>query len=367
VYSYEEVPRSEVSLAVLRAVERAREFRRHDLGVNPQVRFFRKFGGLDPRKYFGETFTHELDLRGCYNTQTRTIWVNAELSPAQAASTYSHEVRHAYQERVGCAGIDREGDARRYQRQAREAITWFEAMPEAFRWTDKRLLRTPKYPEARPQTRTLSVEKRTVTAQTAQTRAFTEGSQRKIRGYAVVWDAISQPLGGGFTESFQKGAFSKYLRSGQPIKALWNHNSDMPLGSTRNGTLLVWEDEYGLRYEIILPDTSWAADAWEAVSSGLVDGTSFGFFVIRDHWGKRDGRPHRTVTEAKLLEVSPTPFPAYEATTAEAASATKRSLPFSMGQLRAALYRRHFNIPSGREGDHEIIRRAINVLERIAG
>jgi HK97 family phage prohead protease len=214
------------------------------------------------------------------------------------------------------------------------------------------------------ESRQLPMERRTVAATTA--RAVMEGGKKKIRGYAVVWDAVSVELGGGFTESFARGAFRKSLEGGQVIKALWNHNSDMPLGSTANKTLVLREDDYGLWYEITPPATTWARDALEAVASGLVDGTSFGFITVKDEWGTRNGKRHRTVLEAKLLEISPTPFPAYGATTAEAASTfSRRSVDLDLNELKAALYRRKINHRATRERDYWIIRQAITALENL--
>jgi HK97 family phage prohead protease len=134
-----------------------------------------------------------------------------------------------------------------------------------------------------------------------------------ITGYAARFDKLSVPLW-GFREKIARGAFAKSLRE-ETIKALWNHNSDMVLGSTKNSTLRLWEDDKGLRFELELPDTSWGRDAQESIRRGDVDGVSFGFETRKDQWeGEDDKNVVRTLLDVRLIEISPTPFPAYPQT-----------------------------------------------------
>jgi HK97 family phage prohead protease len=139
-----------------------------------------------------------------------------------------------------------------------------------------------------------------------------EDEQPKIRGYAAKFEKLSQDLG-GFKEKIQRGAFAKSIRE-SVVKALWNHNSDLVLGSTRNGSLKLWEDEVGLRFELETPVTTWGRDAMESIKRGDVDGVSFGFSVNKDgeKWEEDDKKSViRTLTDVRLFEISPTPFPAY--------------------------------------------------------
>jgi len=150
-----------------------------------------------------------------------------------------------------------------------------------------------------------------------------DGQGPTIAGYAIVFDAWSNVMadsrGRKFRERFAPAAFDRVLASGADIHALWNHNDDMPLGRTRNGTLRVAKDRQGVRFELTPPNTSWGADAVESIRSGIVSGMSFGFVAHReggDTWAKPgvDGVAERTVLDADLLEVSPVTFPAYPAT-----------------------------------------------------
>lgn len=150
----------------------------------------------------------------------------------------------------------------------------------------------------------------------------TEDGKRSINGYAVKWEQLSEKLGYffRFREKFAKGAFVDSLRNDKQ-KALWNHNSDFVLGSTKSGTLSLVEDEIGLRFNIDLPENTWGKDAYESIKRGDVDGVSFGFKKEVDEWDESDpDNVIRTIKKAKLFEVSPTPFPAYPQTEVQARS-----------------------------------------------
>ncbi|HOJ78414.1 MAG TPA: HK97 family phage prohead protease [Bacillota bacterium] len=150
----------------------------------------------------------------------------------------------------------------------------------------------------------------------------TEDGKRSIYGYAVKWEQPSEELGYffPFREKFAKGAFADSLRNDKQ-KALWNHNSDFVLGSTKSGTLSLSEDETGLRFNIVLPENTWGKDAYESIKRGDVDGVSFGFKKEVDEWDESDpDNIIRTIKKAKLFEVSPTPFPAYPQTEVQARS-----------------------------------------------
>lgn len=149
------------------------------------------------------------------------------------------------------------------------------------------------------------------------------GSAPTITGYAIAFDAWSEVMsdsrGRKFRERFAPAAFDRVLASGADVRALWNHNDDMPLGRTRNGTLRISKDRQGMRFELTPPATSWGADAVESIRSGIVSGMSFAFVANReggDTWSKPgpDGVAERTVLDADLLEVSPVTYPAYSQT-----------------------------------------------------
>jgi HK97 family phage prohead protease len=158
----------------------------------------------------------------------------------------------------------------------------------------------------------LSIERRYIPIEELEVRA--DDGQAAIKGYAAVFEKLSGKMW-GFREKIQAGAFASSLISKRNIKALWNHNPDYPLGATKNETLTLEEDEKGLRFELVLPDTTWGKDALESIKRGDTDGVSFGFRTKKDAWDETDPKNIvRTLVDVDLIEISPTPFPAYPQT-----------------------------------------------------
>lgn len=136
-----------------------------------------------------------------------------------------------------------------------------------------------------------------------------------IRGYAAVFNRMSQPLG-QFVEQIAPGAFRDTVN--EDVRALWQHDTSRVLGRTKNGSLKLWEDERGLGFELTPPDTQDGRDALTLIQRGDVDQMSFGFTVPQggDSWKTGDGMPVRTLNTVRLIEVSPVTFPAYLDTSA---------------------------------------------------
>ncbi|MCB5640427.1 HK97 family phage prohead protease, partial [Erysipelatoclostridium ramosum] len=80
-------------------------------------------------------------------------------------------------------------------------------------------------------------------------------------------------------------SLSRCKENGSEIKALWNHDTSRPLGSTKTDTLRFnMGDTTGLNYDIDLPNNTWGNDVRESVKRGDVDGSSFGFICLEDKW-----------------------------------------------------------------------------------
>lgn len=143
------------------------------------------------------------------------------------------------------------------------------------------------------------------------TRTLEDTEEKVISGYINKFNTRSQYM--GFYEEVSKGAFDKTLADGHNIYAMYNHNSDMVLGSTKSGSLKLNTDEVGLHFELrINSNISYANDLYELVSNGDIDGCSFGFYVLDDEWTYTEDKVDlRKVKEVELIEVTITPFPAY--------------------------------------------------------
>lgn len=137
----------------------------------------------------------------------------------------------------------------------------------------------------------------------------------KLRGHAAVYNEWS-PMMQGFRERIADGAFNRAIAEKQDVRALWNHNSDLVLGRTTNGTLELKSDEKGLSVDITPPDTTWGKDARTSIERGDVDQMSFQFRCKKDEWeyDEETDIVSRTLVDVDLFDVSPTTFPAYEGT-----------------------------------------------------
>lgn len=155
---------------------------------------------------------------------------------------------------------------------------------------------------------------------TTERRAFIECrvdaiDSRRLRGYAIVFNARSQNLG-GFQEIIAPEAIDRTFSEAIDVRALVNHDSAKVIGRLRAGTLDMQKDARGLRVTIEPdPDISYAKDIMGAVKRGDVSGMSFAFRTIEDDWNYEDEtNPIRTVLDMRVSEVSIVTFPAYTQT-----------------------------------------------------
>lgn len=155
-------------------------------------------------------------------------------------------------------------------------------------------------------------ELREITTQKIEIREDDQGN-RTLTGYAVKWEMKSHVLGyyRKFREQFKQGAFAESLQKDDQ-RFLWSHDTSKVLGRTKNSTLRLIEDSVGLRFELDLPKTTLGNDTYVSIKRGDVDGVSFGFNMIaEDIEEPDDDLMLRTITKARLLEVSAVAFPAY--------------------------------------------------------
>ena len=135
-----------------------------------------------------------------------------------------------------------------------------------------------------------------------------------VRGYAAVFDSLSENLG-NFREMIMPGAFDNVLNN--DVVALLNHDNNIVFGRTTSGTLKLSVDERGLVSEIRMPNTQQANDTIELMKRGDISKMSFGFIVDRDKWEESERGFVREVKEVKkLIDVSLVTRPAYNETTA---------------------------------------------------
>lgn len=136
----------------------------------------------------------------------------------------------------------------------------------------------------------------------------------KIQGYAARFDQITE-LWPGFRERVKRGAFTETIQQ-DDVRALWNHDPNFVLGRNVAKTLELFEDDKGLGYRIIPPDTSAAKDLMVSIKRGDVSQSSFGFNIIKRtiEIDEEKDEMLRTIEKVQLFDVSPVTFPAYPQT-----------------------------------------------------
>jgi uncharacterized protein len=142
-----------------------------------------------------------------------------------------------------------------------------------------------------------------------------------MRGHAAVFNRDSLDLG-GFTERIAPNAFADALNGSPDVHLVSEHDMARPLARTKNGTLELREDPFGLHvWARINTHTSYGKDEVVKLRDGLVDGMSFAFTVNPqdEEWDTRDdGTVVRTINRVSgLYDVSVVAQGAYPAAHAE--------------------------------------------------
>lgn len=143
---------------------------------------------------------------------------------------------------------------------------------------------------------------------------YPKDGNKRIVGYAAVFNKEIE-LWGGLFETIAPGAFADAIKE-DDVRALFNHDPSLILGRTKAQTLTLSEDEKGLSYSIIPPDTSTARDLLVSIKRKDVSQSSFGFEILKRsvEIDEEKDEMHRTIEKVKLYDVSPVTFPAYPQT-----------------------------------------------------
>lgn len=145
-------------------------------------------------------------------------------------------------------------------------------------------------------------------------------NERKISGYALVFNSLSENLG-GFREKINSDSLDGVIDISD-VFAYLNHDANRGvLARSKNGkgSLILTIDENGLKYEFEAPKTALGDETIEMIKRGDLNASSFVFTVKKDNWEKQtDGTYIRTIEKfEKLFDVSPVYQPAYSATSVE--------------------------------------------------
>lgn len=145
-----------------------------------------------------------------------------------------------------------------------------------------------------------------------------ESESREVDGYAIVFNSLSENLG-GFREIIAPEAMEGVIERSDVV-ALLNHDSNRGiLGRSRNGSgsLSLTVDEKGTAFRFDAPHTALGDECLEYLRRGDANQCSFAFTVKEDSWRKlEDGMYERTIKKFdRLFDISIlTCAPAYGAT-----------------------------------------------------
>lgn len=148
--------------------------------------------------------------------------------------------------------------------------------------------------------------------------ASEDKDSRTIEGYALVFNSLSEDLG-GFREQIIPEAVEGMIEASD-ILALLNHDQSRGvLARSRygKGSLDLEIDEVGLKYRFEAPHTALGDEVLEYLRRGDITSSSFAFVIETDNWEKQsDGTYIRTIKKFhRLYDVSPVFEPAYQQTT----------------------------------------------------
>jgi phage head maturation protease len=119
------------------------------------------------------------------------------------------------------------------------------------------------------------------------------------------------------------------------MRLIYDHGQDAHVGRNTLGPLEdIADDQSGLDYSGHLIDTDYNRNRILPQLKAGVLGSSYRFDTVKDSWKQNPGRsahnpeglPERTVIEAKVIELGPTPFPVYDGTSAGVRSLTDEYL-----------------------------------------
>ena len=166
----------------------------------------------------------------------------------------------------------------------------------------------------------------------AEVRMLEEDNKMILEGYAIVFDqeTLIGDEDNGFVEVISRNALKGTYMKDVPLK--YNHmDSFLILARTKNKSLTLSIDDYGLKVRAELLDTTSNEDVYKMVKAGLLDKMSFAF-TVKSHTWDRSGKIRKRVIEEidRLYDVSVVDVPAYDQTSIYA-----RSLDLVETELKA--------------------------------
>ena len=145
-----------------------------------------------------------------------------------------------------------------------------------------------------------------------------------LSGYAVRWNTLSNiidkeddpfytALNEPYYEKISKNAFKDSLNNNNQL-ALIDHNFSQEIGKASDCSLILLEDDTGLKFQLQIKEDSLGINTFLKVISLEITGVSIGFNSIEYKYEKRDGKNILSIYKANLVEISLTNKPLYPLT-----------------------------------------------------
>lgn len=122
-----------------------------------------------------------------------------------------------------------------------------------------------------------------------------------FRGHAAVFNRKSHDLG-GFRTVIAPGAFTSVLDRNPDVHMVWDHDTRWVLARTKNSSLELREDPYGLHVWARFAKTQTADEIATLMDGGFVDQMSFACDIGASEWAEdTDGNITQTIHEIENL------------------------------------------------------------------
>lgn len=165
-------------------------------------------------------------------------------------------------------------------------------------------------------------------------RAEPEGMM--VEGYAAVLDSptvMYEIDGVEYKEVIDRKAFDQAQM--QDVVMNFDHQGK-PVARTKNGTLTLDVDGYGLRVRADLSSTADSRSLFEEIKAGLIDKMSFAFSVKEESYD-RQTRTRRITGIKRVYDVAAVSVPAYDTTSIMARSFFEAEAEKERAEARNAL------------------------------
>ncbi len=157
-----------------------------------------------------------------------------------------------------------------------------------------------------------------------------------VEGYAAVFDkpeVMYEIEGNEYKEVVDRKSFNSAQMS--DVVMNFNHGGK-PVARTKNGTLNLTVDDFGLKVRADLSSSRESRELFEEIKAGLIDKMSFAFTVNEESYDKAT-RTRRITGIKRLYDVAAVDIPAYDSTSIMARSFFEAEAERERAEARKAL------------------------------